>query len=153
MTSSLPQDPYIDAIATGLADVGFDIADGWTSDAETRGTYCFLSAVLTLDADTSGLDEDDWPEGLLLIWEWHTGIEAADGEPERGPSWQWAKKNADGSNTPPEQLPVDGFANPVQVAAAVHELATTGNALKKRPGRWDGTAAVETAISAWEAEA
>lgn len=151
--NSLPQDPYIDAIATALADVGFDLADGWTSDADTRGLYRYLNAVLTLDTDTSGLDEGAWPEGLLLIWEWHTGIEAADGEPARGPWWQWAMKLKDGSNSAPDSLPVDGFANPVQVAAAVHELATTGKALKKRPGRWDGTPALETAISAWEAEA
>lgn len=149
--TALPQGPYIDTVTNALADVGFDIADGWTSDAETHGIYCYLSAVLTLDPDTTGLDEDNWPEGLLLIWEWHTGIEAADGEPERGPVWQWAEKNPDGSNTIPATLPVDGFANPVQLAAAVHELITTGKALKQRPGQWNGTPGLETAISAWEA--
>lgn len=147
--NALPQDHYIDAVTTAVADVGLDVADGWTSDAETQGVYCYLSAVLTLDPDTTGLDADDWPAGLLLIWEWHTGIE--DGEPERGPSWMWAEKNQDGSNTPPDALMVDGFANPVQLAAAVGELIETGKSVKTRPGVWNSTPALEAAITVWEA--
>ena len=153
MTRNLPHDTYIDHIADALAAVGLDVADGWTSDAETVGTYCYLDAVLTLDTDTTGLDPERWPNGLILIWEWHTGLE--DGEPERGAYWEWAELRGNhGGNEQPESLPIDGFANPVQVAAAVHELITTGKAVKARPGQWDGTAGLEAAIEKWtDAEA
>lgn len=145
---TLPHDAYIDAVTVAFAEVGLNLADGWTSDAETHGLYCYLSAVLSLTAEDSGLDSDEWPEGLLLIWEWHTGIEA--GEPDRGPSWLWAEKNADGSNSQPEPLPVDGFTNPVQLAAATHELITTNKAVKRRPGQWNGTPGLQAAIAVWE---
>ncbi|MBQ1164377.1 hypothetical protein KBZ21_41020, partial [Streptomyces sp. A73] len=39
-----------------------------------------------------------------------------DGEADRGPVWLWAKKRRGGGNTEPAALPVDGYANPVQVA-------------------------------------
>ncbi|MFD9222044.1 hypothetical protein ACFWDI_18980 [Streptomyces sp. NPDC060064] len=151
MTRTLPHDKYIEHVVDALGAAGLEIADGWTSDAETRGVYCYLDAVITLDPETSGLDEDRWPNGLLLIWEWHTGIEH--GEPERGPSWEWAEKRGDhGGNEQPEPLPIEGFANPAQLAAAVHELITTGKAVKSRPGQWNGTAALEAACEKWADE-
>lgn len=146
---TLPQDPYIDAVVIALADAGWDVADSWTSDADTHGLHQYLNAALTLTPEDSGLDAGTWPEGLILIWEWHNGIEA--GEPERGARWQWAKKNRDGSSSEPALFPVDGYANPVQVAAAAGELVATGRAVKRRPGQWNGTPGLQEAIAAWEA--
>ncbi|WP_326806694.1 hypothetical protein OHB04_02555 [Streptomyces sp. NBC_01775] len=143
---TLPHDPYIDAVTDALTAVGLDVGDTWTSAADTRGLHCILNAVLTLEE--SGLDAERWPEGLLLIWEWHPGRE--EGEAERGPVWLWAKKLRDGSNSDPAVLPVDGYANPAQVAASAGELATAGQAVKHRPGQWHGSPALVTAITAWE---
>lgn len=144
---SLPHDLYLNAVTTALTDVGMDPADAWTSDADTRGLHCYLAAAITLTPEDSGISPDRWPEGLLLLWEWHPGVE--EGEAERGPIWLWAKLRGDGSNTPPAALPVDGYANPVQVAATAHELAETGRAVKVRPGVWDGARDLDARVNAW----
>jgi hypothetical protein len=133
-----PHDEYIAAITGALTDVGLDPTTITRDDSDTRGTYCYLRALFALD-------------DLLLIWEWHTGIEAAHGEPERGPVWLWAKRLSDGVNTEPAVLPVDGYANPVQVAAAAGELVDTGTAVKRRPGQWDGSKWLDAACEAWGA--
>lgn len=89
MTKPLPHDPYITAVTEALTAAGIPLTDhSWTDDGETRGTYCYLNAVTTLDpSGTITSDDEDvpadaaWPHGLLLIWEWHTGAEAEQGEP------------------------------------------------------------------------
>ena len=124
MTKTLPHDPYITAVCDALTFAGIELTDhSWTSDAETRGTYCYLGAVITLDpSGTVGEDPEDipadtaWPHGLLLTWEWHTGIE--DGEPGRGPVWQFAELKDGGSNEYPTDLPVYGYASPAAVVEA-----------------------------------
>lgn len=168
MTAVLPHDPYISAVTEALTSAGVEPADYWTSDAETRGVYCYLNAVITLDpSGTHDLDRDDipagvtWPHGLLLIWEWHTGLEE-DGEPERGPVWQFAELKGDGSNEYPTGLPVHGYAAPGAVVEAAR-LVIDG---RIKPGHfhnggqagWDGglvggnwaqADALETAAGAW----
>ncbi|MFE6716793.1 hypothetical protein ACFVDU_04295 [Streptomyces albidoflavus] len=144
----LPHDTYIDAVARALADIGFDAAHYWTCDSDTRGLYFYLSSAITLTVEDSGIDAGRWPHGLVLTWEWHPGVE--EGEAERGPVWLWAKQQRDGSTTEPASLPVDGYANPLQVAAALHELNSTGRAVKARPGQWHSTPALNAAITAWE---
>lgn len=148
MTNNLPHAPYIDAVTTALTDIGLDPTDTTLDDCDTRGTHCYLRAVLTYDEDTP-LNFGHWQTGLVLIWEWHTGIEAADGEPERGPVWLWAKRLRDGSIREPQALLVDGYANPVQLVAAVFELDLVGFSMKARPGRWDAAAALDAACEAW----
>ncbi len=152
--SALPHDPYIDAVRNALDEAGLEVADGWTSDAETQGVYCYLSAVLTLDTKTSGLDPERWPNGLILIWEWHTGIEADQGEPERGPYWQWAEKTTSpGWNEPPQQLPVPGWVAPEMLAAAVASLVHTGTPFPMGSLWHDHLRQpVEAAIEAWAAD-
>ncbi len=85
---------------------------------------------------TCGVTPERWPHGLLLIWEWHIGAEAADGEPERGPIWAWAKCLGGGVNSEPTALLVDGYANPLQVGFALAELINTGSSGRRRIGRW-----------------
>ncbi|MBB1260407.1 hypothetical protein [Streptomyces alkaliterrae] len=130
-----PHDTYISAVSDALTEAGLTPADWWTEDTETRGTYCYLNAVITLDpSNTHDLDHDEiptdaaWPHGLLLLWEWHTGIEAELGEPERGPIWQFAEVKADGSTEYPTPLPVYGYASPaavVKVARMVIDRSIT----------------------------
>lgn len=124
---TLPHDPYITAVCDALTAADLEPGDDtWTSDSETRGTYCYLGAVITLDPDkTHGLDDDvpddaQWPHGLILTWEWHTGIE--DGEPERGPVWEFAELKRDGSNEYPTALPVYGYASPAAVVEAARKV-------------------------------
>lgn len=148
MTDTLPHDEYIAAVCHQLADVGLDPADTTLDDCDTRGLHQYLRALLTFTSDaTYGVNPDQWPHGLLLIWEWHSGIEA--GEAERGPVWLWAKGLPDGSNTEPAALPVDGIANPVQVAWALAELINRGGTPRRRIGRWDGAAGLDAACDAW----
>ncbi|MFF9215576.1 hypothetical protein [Streptomyces viridosporus] len=123
----LPHDSYIEAVGDALTAAGLEPTDhSWTSDSETRGTYRYLNAVLTLDPSgtiaSGDNDAAEWPHGLLLIWEWHTGREADQGEPERGPVWQFAALKDDGSNEYPTDLPVYGYADPVAVVEATRKV-------------------------------
>lgn len=145
-TRELPHDLYLTQVHFALADVGLDPDHHTLDDSDTRGTHCYLRGMHHHPPYRS------WPHGLLLIWEWHTGTEADQGEPGRGPAWLWAALLADGSNTEPARLPVDGYANPVQVAAAFDELVETGEAVKTRPGRWRGADDLNAACEAWGAK-
>lgn len=124
---TLPHAPYITTITDALTAASLEPAEWWVDDAETRGTYCHLNAVITLDpsgtiasGDEDARDATPWAYGLLLIWEWHTGLE--EGGPERGPLWQFAKLNKDGSNEYPTDLPVHGYASPDAVVDAARKV-------------------------------
>ena len=146
----LPHDPYITAVCDALTAADIELTDHcWTDDGETRGTYCYLNAVITLDpSDTVSEMPDDipadaaWPHGLLLIWEWHTGIEAEYGEPERGPVWQFAELKDDGSNEYPTWLPVQGYASPAAVVEAARKVIDrsigAGHFHNGGQPKWDG---------------
>ena len=144
--ADLPHDLYLTQVHTALTDIGLDPDHHTLDDSDTRGTHCYLRGILHQPT------YQKWPHGLLLIWEWHTGIEADQGEPERGPVWLWAALLPDGSNTEPETLPIDGYANPAQVAASLDELIATGTAVKSRPGRWRAAAALDAACTLWAAQ-
>jgi hypothetical protein len=161
MAKQHPHDPYIEAITNTLTAAGLEPTDhSWTDDGETRGTYCYLNAVITLDpSGTVGEWREDipagtaWPHGLLLIWEWHTGIEAEDGEPERGPVWQFAELKDDGSNEYPTWLPVHGYASPAAIVEAARKVIDrsigAGHFHDGGVPRWDG----ELIGDSWEQRA
>ncbi|MFJ8791432.1 hypothetical protein [Streptomyces sp. NPDC102462] len=142
MTRELPHDPYITAVRDALTAAGLNLTDHcWTDDGETRGTYCYLNAVVTLDpSGTVGEMAEDipagtpWPHGLLLIWEWHTGIEAEQGEPDKGPQWLFAELKDDGSSAYPTVLPVVGYASPAAVVEAARKVISR----EIRPTSFDG---------------
>ncbi|GHD70479.1 hypothetical protein GCM10010317_077850 [Streptomyces mirabilis] len=148
-TRTLPHDDYINAVCDALTAAGLEPADARTSDAETRGIYCYLNAVLTLDPDTSGLDAERWPDGLILSWEWHTGIEAADGEPERGPSWEWAPLvDSHGQNGELNALTAVGYASPAYVAESVRALIEHRNQAMPVE-KWERADELHAACEAW----
>lgn len=160
-TRTLPQDPYIEAIGDALTAAGLAPTDyTFTEDSETRGTYCYLNAVITLDPsgtlasdDEDARDEAAWPHGLLLLWEWHTGIEADQGEPERGPSWQFAALRSDGSNEYPTDLPVLGYASPTAIVEAAQKVIA--HKIKPNPYSMFGEVIYDGGIigDAWERHA
>ncbi|MER7971114.1 hypothetical protein ABTX35_19315 [Streptomyces sp. NPDC096080] len=169
-TRVLPHDDYITAVCDALTAAGITLTDHcWTDDGETRGTYCYLNAVITLDPSgtvTSGNDHHRaaWPHGLLLLWEWHTGIEADQGEPDKGPVWLFAELNGDGSNEWPTVLPVHGYADPAAVVDAARKVISRAigpGSFHGNPGPlWDGgliggawknSAELDTACEAWGA--
>jgi hypothetical protein len=146
-TVTHPHDPYVEAVIDALTAGGLEPAEWWTSDGETKGVYCYLNAVIQLDpSGTRELDDEDipagtsWPHGLMLSWEWHTGLE--EGGPERGPLWEFAELKQDGSSEYPTSLPVYGFASP----AAIVETARAVTERRIKPGHfhnfgqpgWDG---------------
>jgi hypothetical protein len=145
-TVTLPHDLYLTQVYSALYDVGLDPDSHTLDDCDTRGTYRYLRGMFHHPP------YQRWPHGLLLIWEWHTGIEADQGEPQRGPMWLWAALRPDGSNSEPVPLPIDGYANPAQVAASFDELVQTASALKRRPGRWRGAEVLDADCAAWAAE-
>ncbi|WP_030682123.1 hypothetical protein [Streptomyces cellulosae] len=167
---TLPHDPYITAVCDALTEAGLELTDHCrTDDCETRGTYCYLNAVITLDpSGTNDLDHDDipadatWPHGLLLVWEWHTGIEAEHGEPDRGPAWQFAELKDDGSNEYPTGLPVYGYASPAAIVEAARKVIAReigagsfyGSGLAKWDGgiigdSWERAGELDAACEAW----
>jgi hypothetical protein len=164
---TLPHDPYIKAVTDALTAAGLDPAEQWTSDGETKGTYCYLNAVITLDpSGTHDQDDEDvpagmpWRHGLILSWEWHTGAE--DGW-EKGPFWEFAALKADGScQYAPATLPVLGYASPAAVVEAARKVIA--HEIKPDPSSmfgavvWDGGdigdawerhAELDTACEAW----
>ncbi|MET9729739.1 hypothetical protein ABZZ79_03430 [Streptomyces sp. NPDC006458] len=173
MTRALPHDPYITAVCDALTAAGLELTgSSWTDDGESRGTYCYLNAVITLDPsgthDTDDTDDEDlpagtpWRHGLLLIWEWHTGIEEEDGEPARGPLWLFAELRADGSNEYPTTLPVYGYASPAAIVEATRKVISreigAGHSFNGGTPTWDGQligdsweqrAELDTACEAW----
>ncbi|MFF7901217.1 hypothetical protein ACFZCV_20830 [Streptomyces sp. NPDC007920] len=172
-TRTLPHDPYIEAVTEALTAAGLAPTDhSWTDDNETRGTYFYLNAVLTLDPSGTvrGTDEDipsgaAWPHGLILTWEWHSGREADQGEPERGPVWQFAALKSDGSNEYPTDLPVYGYASPAAVVEAARKVIAreigAGHFFNGGQARWDGgiigdswehADELEAACAAWDAK-
>lgn len=130
---TLPHDDYIEAVTVALDTAGLPTEDARTDDCETRGTYCYLNGVIEVDLQHTSHAED-WPHGLLLIWEWHTGIEADQGEPDKGPVWQFAELNDDGSNAYPTVLPVYGYASPNAVTEAARKVINR----EIRPTSFDG---------------
>lgn len=148
MSRTLPHDPYIAAVVDALTAAGLEPTDyTWTDDSETRGTYCYLNAVITLDPSGTITSDDEgvpagtaWPHGLLLIWEWHTGAE--DGEPNRGPVWQFAELKSDGSNEYPTGLPVYGYASPAAIVEAARKVISreigAGHFHNFGQAKWDG---------------
>jgi hypothetical protein len=164
----LPHSSYVTAVCDTLTDAGIRLTEQcWTDDGETRGTYCFLNAVMTLDPSgtlTSDAQQGntDWPHGLVLLWEWHTGIEAASGEPVRGPEWLFAELKPDGSNEYPTPIPVHGYASPDAVVDAVRKIIAreigAGHFFNGGTpqweggtigGSWDQADALNTACEAW----
>jgi hypothetical protein len=149
-THTLPHAPYIDAIETALTEAKMEPEQ---ADAFVEGSYDvpYLRGVITLTPETSGIPADRLRHGLILIWDWHTG---SDEDYDEGPSWQWTRRNGDGSGQYPfEPLPVPGFVAPEMLAATVATLVHTG---KPTPmgSLWHDhlRKPVETAIEAWGAE-
>lgn len=144
----LPHDDYIAAVCDALTTVGLTPADAFTDDSDTSGSHCFLRAVITLD-DSSGIPATRWPDGLILIWEWHTGIEAADGEPERGPAWEWARLvDEHGQCGKRESLTAIGYASPAYVVESVRALMERRNQWMPAE-RWERASELDAACEAW----
>ncbi|MFD5050861.1 hypothetical protein ACFWMH_10520 [Streptomyces tendae] len=126
-TRTLPHAPYIEAVIDTLTAAGLTPAEHWTSDGETKGMYCHLNAVITLDpSNTRELDDGEiaagtpWRNGLILSWEWHTGAEEGW---EKGPFWEFAAlKEHDVCQYPPVQLPVYGYASPAAIVDAARKV-------------------------------
>ena len=169
MTHKLPHDDYIEAVVHALTEAGLEPPEHWTDDGETRGVYCYLNAVITLDpSGTYELYDEDvpsgtsWRHGLILSWEWHTGLEEG-GDPEKGAFWEFAAlKEHSVCQYPPVTLPVLGYASPAAVVeAARHVIA---HRIKPQPngtadwdggiigGSWDQADALDTACEAWGKE-
>lgn len=151
-TRVLPHDPYITAAVEALTAADLQPADHFTDDSDTVGSHRYLRAVITLDPDTSGIDAARWPDGLILIWEWHTGIEAEDGEPERGPVWEWARL-VDPHGQCGERLAFTalGYPSPGYVVESVRALIERRN--QSAPAeRWERADELDAACEAWAAE-
>lgn len=146
MTDQLPHDPYITAVTEALTAAGLPPADQFTDDCDTSGSHRYLRAVITLHPD-----EEHWPHGLVLIWEWHTGIEAGFGEPERGPSWALAVlADRHGQIRERQAFTVLGYPTPRYVVESVRALAARRN--QNMPAeRWDQAHALDAACEAWGA--
>ncbi|MEU0200864.1 MULTISPECIES: hypothetical protein [unclassified Streptomyces] len=144
-----PHTPYIDATEAALAEAKMEPEQ---TDAFVEDSYdvAYLRGVLTLTPETSGIPADRYRHGLILIWDWHTG---RDEDYNRGPVWQWARLNEDGSSQYPYQpLPVPGWVAPEMLAAAVATLAHTGTATPMSTGWHEHLRTpVEAAIQEWEA--
>ncbi|PZT70173.1 hypothetical protein DN402_31640 [Streptomyces sp. SW4] len=167
---TLPHDPYIEAVTDALTAAGLEPTEQWTDDGETKGVYCHLNAVITLDpSGTTDLAREDipvgtpWRHGLLLLWEWHTGAEEGW---EKGPLWEFAELKSDGSCEYPTSLPVHGYASPAAIVEAARKVISReigpGHFHNGGVPRWDGgiiggtwdrVNELEAACEAWGAAA
>ena len=149
-TYTLPHDPYIKAVEVAFNEAKLtpEQADAFVEDSYD---VPYLRGVITLTPETSGVPADRFRHGLILIWDWHTG---RDEEFDRGPVWQWARRNEEGSNQwPYEPLPVPGFVAPAMLAATAATLAHTGTPTPMS-SLWHEhlRTPVLDAIKAWEAK-
>ena len=150
MTSTYapPHALYIQAVEAALTEAKMEPEQ---TDVFVEDSYdvAYLRGVITLTPETSGIPADRYRNGLILIWDWHTG---RDEDCDRGPAWQWARLNEDGSNQDPEPLPVPGWVAPAMLTAAVATLAHTGTPMSMGSLWHDHLRApVEAAIAEWEA--
>lgn len=149
MTNTLPHHPYITAVEAALTEAKMEPEQ---ADAFVEDSYDVphLRGVITLTPETSGIPDDRYKHGLIVVWEWHTGT---DEDWDRGPVWQWSRLNEDGSNQELVPLPVHGFVAPAMFAATVATLAHTGIASPMyAPWHDHLRAPVEAACEAWGAE-
>ena len=143
---TLPHAPYIDAIEAALTETKLkpEQVDAFVEDSYD---VPYLRAVITLTPETSGIRADRYRHGLILVWDWHTG---RDEDHHRGPVWQWARLNDDGSNRDPEPLPVPGWVAPAMLTAAAATLAHTGTATPMTTGWHEHLRApVQDACETW----
>ncbi|WP_369274464.1 hypothetical protein AB5J55_35095 [Streptomyces sp. R11] len=146
-TYTLPHAPYIEAVEAALTEAKMEPEQ---ADAFVEDSYdvAYLRGIITLTPATSDIPDDRHRHGLILIWDWHTG---RDKYYDRGPIWQWARLNDDGSNRDPEPLPVPGWVAPAMLAGAVATLAHTGTPTPMAtPWHEHLRAPVQAAIEAWE---
>lgn len=166
-TRTLPHDPYIEAVTEALTTAGFTPTEQWTDGGETKGMYCHLNAVITLDpSGVLDLDDDEipvrtpWRYGLILAWEWHTGAE--DGW-EKGPHWEFAAlKEHSECQYPPVLLPVYGYASPAAIVEAArlvidHRIKALPSSVADWDGgivgdSWDRADELDAACEAWGAD-
>jgi len=148
VTTHLPHAPYIEAVEAALTEARMvpETADAFIEDS----SIFYLRGVITLTPETSGVPADRYRHGLILVWDWHTGTDEAH---DRGPVWQWARLNEDGSNQYPHKpLPVPGWVAPEMLAATVATLVHTGTATPMSSLWHDHLRKpVEAACEAWEA--
>lgn len=146
---TLPHAPYIDAVEAALIEANLtpEQADAFVEDS---GIF-YLRGVITLTPETSDIPADRFRHGLIAVWDWHTG---SDEDYDRGPVWQWARLNEDGSNRELEELPVPGWVAPPMLVAAVATLAHTGTATPMK-SEWPEhlRRPVEAAVESWAATA
>ena len=146
-TRTLPHAPYIAAVEAALTEAKLTPEQ---TDAFVEDSYDVphLRGVITLTPETSDIPAYRYPHGLILIWDWHTG---RDEDADRGPVWQWARLNQDGSNRDPEPLPVPGWVAPAMLTGAVATLAFAGTPTAMSSLWHDHLRApVESAIQEWE---
>lgn len=144
---------YVTAVHAALAETGLPPTGAGAPEPAGPGDYPAIDNIINLDEESS-LAEDRWPYGLTVIWEWHN----PDGHDEhpQGPFWQWGKGTQDGQLQPlpsgdlPD-LPVDGFAEPGVVAAAVRELAVTGAPGPASSEQWHRADELAAALAVWAA--
>ena len=148
-TRTVPHARYIEAVEAALTEAKLtpEQADSFTEDSYD---VAYLRGVITLTPETSGFPSTRFRHGLILVWDWHTG---RDEDYDRGPVWQWARLNEDGScSFPYEPLPVPGWVAPAMLTAAVATLVHTGTPTPMTSTWHDHLRTpVEAAIEEWEA--
>ncbi|WP_171117880.1 MULTISPECIES: hypothetical protein [unclassified Streptomyces] len=145
-TFHTPHAPYIEAVEAALTEAKLTPEQ---TDAFVEDSYdvAYLRGVVTLTPETSDYPDTRFRHGLILVWDWHTG---RDEDYDRGPIWQWARLNDDGSSWELEALPVPGWVAPAMLAATVATLVHTGTATPMTSLWHDHLRApVEAAIEVW----
>jgi len=132
-TVSLPHDDYADAVVHALTAIGVTPDQWWTETPDGQQ----LDAVIMFDEKTSdAMDAEAWPAGSFLGWDQHAGWALVEGAYAR--------------NVNPLEL--DAYAAPTAVAQRTRDrLLTPGEPDKPVAEAWDGAAALEEAVKAWEA--
>lgn len=128
MTTDLPHDPYMTAVAVALAEAGLEPTD-WES-LEPHDGFA-LDGVFRYTANHPAVDADAWPDGMQILW----------GAPD---GWQWQEQTGDTLT----DLPIDWCAAPGVVARTVRDVLAASN-LTRDMNQWRHAAELEAAIDAW----
>ncbi|GAA2690568.1 MULTISPECIES: hypothetical protein [Actinosynnema] len=129
----LPHYDYFDAVLDALHEAGLPPHNCFAESPD--GTR--LEAVFTWTAWTSGLNREELPHGVLIIWTQFDG-------------WEYAPLRGNGYNEDPAELCREFIPSPASLVEVVRQLMQAPETMPGDGRPWAKAAELERALEEWE---